>query len=157
MGTIFRTATKQAILDLIADHGTRSRFGQLLSDDDADALAHRVVDLFEMTLELRARTGLMLPQESGPSGGGEGSPSAPSARRSAASTAQAPRSWSDEAPAAPFPTTIHAAEFLDRGEPKARVPDAATAVDDPVLSGLKLPRTRKPITDSERQSFLRRR
>jgi hypothetical protein len=159
MGNIFRTATKQAILDLIADHGTRSRFGQMLSDDDADQLAARVVDLFEMTLELRGRTG-MIGLGSASTAKPTEEPSQSPRRRStgaAASVAAEELSWSDTPPKSTFPTTIHAAEFLDKGERKARVSDATAETPDPTFMGLKLPRQRKPITEAERQSFMKRR
>ena len=52
---IFRTATGQAIRDIIADHSQENRFGRTLTEDDLDAICERVVDLFEMTLNLRAR------------------------------------------------------------------------------------------------------
>jgi hypothetical protein len=160
MGTIFRTATKQAILDLIADHGTQSRFGHLLSDDDAEELASRVVDLFEMTLELRSRTGLMGASAGtgAVASGGQGSqPGGSSTQKSAGSPPGKGISWSEEAPQTTFPKTIHAAEFFDRGETAKNMPDSTHDNHDPVFRGLKLPRTRKPITDAERQSFLRRR
>lgn len=52
---IFRTATGQAIRDIISDHSQENRFGRTLTEDDLDAICERVVDLFEMTLNLRAR------------------------------------------------------------------------------------------------------
>jgi hypothetical protein len=159
MGNIFRTATKQAILDLIADHGTRSRFGQMLSDDDADQLAARVVDLFEMTLELRGRTG-MLGLGSAPAAKPSAESNPNPRRRSPGAAAEAPTeklSWSDTPPRSTFPTTIHAAEFLEKGDRKARVSDATAETPDPTFMGLKLPRQRKPITEAERQSFMKRR
>ena len=159
MGNIFRTATKQAILDLIADHGTRSRFGQMLSDDDADQLAARVVDLFEMTLELRSRTG-MLGLGSAPAAKPSPESNPDTRRRSPGAAAEGTTedlSWSDTPPRSTFPTTIHAAEFLEKGERKARVSDATAETPDPTFMGLKLPRQRKPITEAERQSFMKRR
>jgi hypothetical protein len=159
MGNIFRTATKQAILDLISDHGTRSRFGQMLSDDDADQLAARVVDLFEMTLELRSRTGMLGLGSASTAKPAEESSQSPKRRASgaAATVAAEELSWSDTPPKSTFPTTIHAAEFLDKGERKSRVSDATAETPDPTFMGLKLPRQRKPITEAERQSFMKRR
>lgn len=162
MGNIFRTATKQAILDLISDHGTRSRFGQMLSDDDADQLAARVVDLFEMTLELRSRTGMLglgatpaaKPSEDPPPNSRRRSPGAAAGAGIAATEEN---SWSDTPPRTTFPTTIHAAEFLEKNDRKARVSDATAETPDPTFMGLKLPRQRKPITEAERQSFMKRR
>lgn len=64
---IFRTATGQAIRDIISDHSQENRFGRTLTDDDLDAICERVVDLFEMTLNLRARlSGNTEPVESQP-------------------------------------------------------------------------------------------
>jgi hypothetical protein len=152
MGTIFRTATKQAILDLISDHGTRSRFGQLLSDDDADALALRVVDLFEMTLELRARTGVL--GLGGASGAGA---STNSESHNTSRVGAVPKSWSEQPPSSNFPTTVHASEFIDHREPKGIRPEPPAGSEDLSFASLKLPRTRKPLSDSERQNFLKRR
>jgi hypothetical protein len=162
MGTIFRTATKQAILDLIGEHATPSRFGQLLSDDDADALAMRVVDLFEMTLELRARTGALSASEQPAASPVRESERPPALRRSAASASQTAvlprRSWSEEAPSNAFPTTVHAAEFTEpRQGGRVPPPDSGKDAEDALSANLKLPRTRKPITESERQSFWRKR
>jgi len=52
---IFRTATGQAIREIISDHSQENRFGRSLTETDIDAICERVVDLFEMTLNLRAQ------------------------------------------------------------------------------------------------------
>lgn len=54
---VFRTATGQAVRDIISEHATTHRFGLSLTDADLDAICERVVDLFEMTLNLRAQVG----------------------------------------------------------------------------------------------------
>lgn len=62
---IFRTATSQAIRDIICDHSQENRFGRTLTDDDLDSICERVVDLFEMTLNLRARVSGASEQDTG--------------------------------------------------------------------------------------------
>jgi hypothetical protein len=56
MSRIFRIATEQAIREMIEEEGESGRFGLLLTDENVGAIATKVVDLFEMTLELRSKT-----------------------------------------------------------------------------------------------------
>ncbi len=53
--SVFRIATKQAILDMIVESGENKTFGLFVAHHQVDALADRIVDLFEMTLELRQK------------------------------------------------------------------------------------------------------
>ena len=52
---IFRTALLQAIEDILKDSGSVGRFGLVLTDDEINTVSSKVVDLFEMTLNLRTR------------------------------------------------------------------------------------------------------
>ena len=158
MGNIFRTATTQAILDIIAEHGSKSRFGQLLTDGDAEAVAARVVDLFEMTLELRARNGLA-------SMAGTASPGAARSEQQTSSRAQSKSQaerfgargrGGDNETLNQFPTTIHAEEFISVDKKQSKFPEAAAHTDDSIAVGFRLPRTRKSFSAEERQAFLRR-
>ena len=54
--SVFRTATSQAIRELVEEHGVPGRFGTILTSESVTMLCERVVDLFEFTLELRSRT-----------------------------------------------------------------------------------------------------
>lgn len=52
--SIFRTATKQALREIIEEQGTVGRFGVVLAEDKLELTTDRIVDLFEMTLNLRS-------------------------------------------------------------------------------------------------------
>ena len=166
MGSIFRTATTQAILDIIAEHGSKTRFGQLFTEGDAEALASRVVDLFEMTLELRSRTSLIgATATPGPTDArtSQGKGTSQNMRQAALPAYNggklrgARKSWNEEETAAPFPTTVHASEFTDIRRPKIRTSDLPPDSEDPGAFTLRLPRQRKNFSEEERQNFLKRR
>jgi hypothetical protein len=53
---IFRTATGQAIEDIITENAQNGTFGVTLSHADLQIACGKIVDLFEMTLELRGHT-----------------------------------------------------------------------------------------------------
>jgi hypothetical protein len=53
---VFRIATGQAIREIIEEHGSLGRFGLILTPENIDDIADRIVDLFEMTIELRTKT-----------------------------------------------------------------------------------------------------
>ena len=55
MASIFRTATKQAILEIIQEHAVPGRYGLILTEESSEKICEQVVDLFEMTLELRQK------------------------------------------------------------------------------------------------------
>jgi hypothetical protein len=56
MTSFFRIATKQAIRDIITENAQSLKFGVAINDDSLENITEKVVDLFEMTLELRARS-----------------------------------------------------------------------------------------------------
>jgi hypothetical protein len=137
---IFRTATGQAIRDIIADHSQENRFGRSLTDDDIDSICDRIVDLFEMTLNLRARV----------SGNSEQEVSQPRTQ---------PRSmrWEDEP--AQLPTTRAASEVYDFSgfNQKSRqdsLPSMApNATTEPEYKLMR--RKRTPVSAEEQQLLMR--
>jgi hypothetical protein len=160
MESIFRTATTQAILDIIAEHGTRSRFGHLLTEEDASAVAAKVVDLFEMTLRLRARTGLLgsaptaaePPSESRTMHRHSGSPSPTLGSLRPKRRAN----WTEEGHVDAFPTTVNASEFIEADRKRPKVPEVAPSASDTDSFGFRLPRQRNRLSEEERATFLRR-
>ncbi len=56
MTSVFRMATTQAVKDILEEHGSSGRFGLIVTPDGMETIANKLVDLFEMTLELRAKT-----------------------------------------------------------------------------------------------------
>ncbi|NBX18317.1 MAG: hypothetical protein EBR09_13220 [Proteobacteria bacterium] len=144
---VFRTATTQAIRDIIADHGTANRFGLSLTDADIDAICTRVVDLFEMTLNLRAQVG----------GGGlaesrrdtPANPNAPQALKSGR--------WEEDRVS--VPRTKAASEIYDFSHLEKRsradaLPQVAPQNEE--IPDLKLPRKRISVSSDEREVLLRR-
>ncbi|NBW82215.1 hypothetical protein EBR21_10730 [bacterium] len=145
---VFRTATTQAIRDIIADHGSANRFGISLTEADVEAICTRVVDLFEMTLNLRAQVG-----NTG-SIARENETSGPAPARN---SALKPQRWEQE-PAA-VPTTKAASEVydfshLERKDRGDSLPQLAPKSDSAV--DLKLPRKRISVSQDEREILLRR-
>ncbi|MBM3381917.1 MAG: hypothetical protein FJY29_05690 [Betaproteobacteria bacterium] len=144
---IFRTATGQAIREIISDHSQENRFGRTLTDSDLDAICERVVDLFEMTLNLRAQvagTGVATGDSN------------ESSRNSGRQTSRSVR-W-DEEPTK-VPTTRAASEIYDFGQLNKQsradalpslAPQQTTEID------LKLPRKRISVTVEEREVLMRR-
>ena len=140
---IFRTATGQAIREIISDHSQENRFGRSLTETDIDAICERVVDLFEMTLNLRAQV----------SGAGESSHSHKQSPKAQQRTVR----W-DEEPTK-MPTTRAASEIYDfnhlnkhgRGDALA-----ATAPQREAEIDFKLPRKRINVTSEEQETLMRR-
>ena len=54
--SVFRIATKQAIKEIIEAPSEKLQYGLILTDENLEDITDRVVDLFEMTLNLRSRT-----------------------------------------------------------------------------------------------------
>lgn len=54
--SVFRIATKQAIKEIIESPSEKLQYGLILTDENLEDITDRVVDLFEMTLNLRSRT-----------------------------------------------------------------------------------------------------
>lgn len=147
---VFRTATGQAIRDIISDHGTANRFGISLTDSDLDAVCERIVDLFEMTLNLRAQLGTGASPESRSS-------SAPVGRFSQPVSTVKPRRWEEEP--ASVPKTKAASEVFDFSHlEKTGRADAlpVLAPQSEELPDLKLPRKRIMVTGDEKELLARR-
>ncbi|MFZ9520561.1 MAG: hypothetical protein ACO3A4_08805 [Silvanigrellaceae bacterium] len=145
---IFRTATTQAIRDIIADHGSANRFGISLTEADVEAICTRVVDLFEMTLNLRAQVGNV--------GAGHRETEQPNATPARNSSLK-PQRWEREP--ASVPTTKAASEvydfsYLERKDRGDSLPFLAPTNESAV--DLKLPRKRISVNDDEREILLRR-
>lgn len=137
---IFRTATGQAIREIISEHSQENRFGRSLTDSDLDAICERVVDLFEMTLNLRAQV----------SGGGDTqSTSRQPQRRSVR--------WEEEP--ANVPTTRSASEIYDFNHLSKQIRSDALPHFAPQREqevDYKLPRKRISVTTEEQEILMRR-
>lgn len=146
---VFRTATTQAIRDIIADHGTANRFGMSLTDADIDAVCARVVDLFEMTLNLRAQLGT----------GAAAEPRRESSSQNSPQSAQALKSSRWEEDRVSVPRTKAASEIYDFSSlEKSTRGDAlhSAAPKNNEIPDLKLPRKRISVSSDEREVLLRR-
>lgn len=142
---VFRTATTQAIRDIIADHGAANRFGMSLTDADIDAICTRVVDLFEMTLNLRAQIGLA------------GQPQEPAPQKHTQS-AMRPARWENESASAPKSKAASELYDLSHLEGQRVRSDALPRFapeKDPAVE-LKLPRKRISVSNDEKEILMRR-
>ncbi|MEN9810819.1 MAG: hypothetical protein RLZZ488_2386 [Pseudomonadota bacterium] len=143
---VFRTATTQAIRDIISDHGTANRFGMSLTDADIDAICTRVVDLFEMTLNLRAQIGLA------------GQPQEAATQQKPSQSAMRPSRWENES--ASVPKSKAASELYDLSHLEGQrvrsdsLPRFAPEKDPAVE--LKLPRKRINVSSDEKEILMRR-
>ncbi|APJ03607.1 hypothetical protein [Silvanigrella aquatica] len=135
MSQIFRIATSQAIREIIEESAVEGRFGLILTDDGIEKIAQRVVDLFEMTLELRAKTQAMF-------AGMNNSQAATPAKQ----TASKNNFLNEEK--APFPKTKNAAEIYDFGQKKRNDLDSLPM---PLVHDVKLPRTRFGLSLEEKE------
>ncbi|KAB8033713.1 hypothetical protein [Fluviispira multicolorata] len=143
MSQIFRTATSQAIREIIEESGVEGRFGLILTEDSLEKITHRVVDLFEMTLELRAKTqemfgNLNVGQKAKPT-------------NSSMHEARKRNTFFDEE--SPFPKTKNAAELLDYGSKQNIGIDSIPTVP---AHNLKLPRKRYELSLEERERMSRK-
>lgn len=137
---IFRTATGQAIRDIIADHSQENRFGRTLTEDDLDSICERVVDLFEMTLNLRARV----------SGPAEQQDSHKQRQRRQVR-------WEDEP--TQIPTTRAASEIYDLSSlSRQSRPDALPQIASQISNEpeFRLPRRKRTAVSAEEQQRLMR-
>lgn len=161
---IFRTATKQALREIIEESAIDGRFGFILGEDGIEKATERIVDLFEMTLELRSRVGLT----TGSAGSGMGGESQAKQKtnqnvnqrvnqntgQNTARENQMPNeAYGSQSRKSSLPTTRNAAEIYDvnastpqqlRGayEPRAGL---SPAMD------LKLPRKRIELSSTEKE------
>lgn len=137
---IFRTATGQAIRDIICEHGQENRFGRSLTDTDLDTICERIVDLFEMTLNLRAQV----------AGGGD-------TQTSQRQTQRREARWEESEPR--VPTTRSASEIYDFSHLTKQtradaLPSFAPQKEQEI--NFKLPRKRISVSAEEQETLMRR-
>lgn len=133
MASVFRIATMQAIKEIVEECSVAGRFGLIVTEENLEDISNKVVDLFEMTLELRAKTQDMFGQMS--------------------SQKEAPQKRSREEQGAPFPKTRNAAEVYSYGER-----NSSPSYDAPIVPHLdaKLPRKRFELSLEEKERIMRR-
>ena len=134
MSQIFRMATCQAIREIIEESAVEGRFGLILTEDGLEKISNRVVDLFEMTLELRAKTQLMF--------------SGMNAPQETSSPKQKTKNGFQNEEKAPFPKTKNAAEIFDFGQ---RNRSELDSIPMPPSHDVKLPRTRFGLSIEEKE------
>lgn len=139
MSQIFRIATCQAIREIIEESAVEGRFGLILTEDGVEKISQRVVDLFEMTLELRAKTQEIF------LGINSGTKSPPS---------KTPRNENKkEEERRPFPKTKNAAEVFDFGNRKT---SDLESIPIAPAHNVKLPRTRFNLSLEEKERLIRK-
>lgn len=134
MSQIFRIATCQAIREIIEESAVEGRFGLILTEDGIDKISHRVVDLFEMTLELRAKTQEMF--------SGIGS------NQQTSNPKRVTKNNSQNEERIPFPKTKNAAEIYDFGQRNRSEMDSIPIAP---IHDVKLPRTRFGLSLEEKE------
>ncbi len=137
MSQIFRIATTQAIKEIIQDNAVEGRFGLLLTDDSIEKISERVVDLFEMTLKLRAKTQELF-------GTGKIEPQNSERKNN--------KNIMNLEEKSPFPRSKNAAEVYDFGvRNKSEIDNIPLAT----MQDVKLPRTRFQLSLEEREKLRR--
>lgn len=136
MATVFRIATEQAIKEIVEENSVSGRFGLIVTEENVAEISKRVVDLFEMTLELRSKTQDIFGQ-------------AVSSAKQEPSTKHSQQSEERVS----FPKTRNAAEIYAPQENKRNTHHLPELT--PNLSA-KLPRKRFELTLEEKEKFMRR-
>lgn len=131
MASVFRIATEQAIKEIVEENGVIGRFGLIVTEESLNEISKKVVDLFEMTLELRSKTQEMFN---------------PSTKQ----VSQEPQR--KEPP--PFPKTKNAAEIYNFQEGNGKASSIGEAIT-PNLD-VKLPRKRFELSLEEKERYMRR-
>lgn len=137
MSQIFRIATTQAIKEIIQENAVEGRFGLLLTDDSIEKISERVVDLFEMTLKLRAKTQELF-------GTGKIEANIPERKNN--------KNIMNLEEKSPFPRSKNAAEVYDFG---ARNKSEIDSIPLATIQDVKLPRTRFQLSLEEREKLRR--
>ncbi len=137
MSQIFRIATTQAIKEIIQENAVEGRFGLLLTDDSIEKISERVVDLFEMTLKLRAKTQELF-------GTGKIEANIPERKNN--------KNIMNLEEKSPFPRSKNAAEVYDFG---ARNKSEIDTIPLATIQDVKLPRTRFQLSLEEREKLRR--
>ena len=133
MSTVFRIATEQAIREIVEEHSTGGRFGLIVTEENMVEISKKVVDLFEMTLELRSKTQSIF---------GLGASSAQSFAEK------------EEEERAPFPKSRNASEIY-AFEERSKSQNATEVSLMPNLD-VKLPRKRFELSLEEKERMTRR-
>lgn len=146
MTSMFRIATKEAIREIVIENCHQGRFGFVLSSDDLDLSADKIVDLFETTLELRGRVQ-------------ERMNSAPSTNSNIAKANTKKRSdyrpqVSNTLQNPGFPRSVNAAEIYEVPNPEYRKLHVEQVPQAPAMDH-KLPRKRISLTEAEREKMYR--
>ena len=137
MSQIFRIATTQAIREIIQESAVEGRFGLLLTEESIDKISERVVDLFEMTLKLRAKTQELF-----------GQINTKAEPANIANKQQKNPLNVDER--SPFPRSKNAAEVYDFGK---RVKSDLESIPLSTIQDVKLPRTRFQLSLEEKEKL----
>lgn len=134
MGQIFRIATCQAIREIIEENAVEGRFGLILTEEGVEKISHRIVDLFEMTIQLRTKTqeifsGIVSQQQ-------------PTNSQKVSNR----NSQNTETP--PFPKTKNASEIYDFSNKTKNNIDSIPMIP---THEIKLPRTRFELSTAEKE------
>lgn len=133
---IFRTATCEAVMEIITENAQNGRFGLLLSPDALKESAERIVDLIETSLQLRANVQDRMERAS--------------MVQQKAETPQ-PRDTFRSGTAPGMPKTKNAADIYEQSS--YRHDNSAHDVAVSPTMNFRLPRKRIAISDSERESI----
>lgn len=133
MASVFRIATEQAIKEIVEENAVCGRFGLIITEENITEISKKVVDLFEMTLELRSKTQDIFGQ--------------------IANTKPTPKTHKEET-STPFPKTKNASEIYSFNEKKKNEYNSESAIL-PHLD-VKLPRKRFELTLEEKEKFMQR-
>lgn len=130
MATVFRIATEQAIKEIVEENSVSGRFGLIVTEENILEISKKVVDLFEMTLELRSKTQDIFGQ-----------------------TNKEPAKENKQEEKAPFPKSRNASEIYFQENKKNQ-----SVLDAPLIPNLdvKLPRKRFELSLEEKEKFMRR-
>ncbi len=148
MTSIFRMATMQAVKEIVEENSVSGRFGHIVTEENIEEISKKIVDLFEMTLDLRAKTQEIFALS-------QGAPQGQGARASTPGRAPAKKNRVEFQEESPFPTTRNAAEIYDSRQTMASHSREATPSPTGGLD-LKLPRQRFEMTLGEKERFMRR-
>lgn len=141
MTQIFRTASKEAIREIIADNAQESRFGYLVTEMQLEAICERVVDLFETAINLR--TGMQ--ERLGPALAALKNPPAP----------QQDERFEPGGGSGRFPRVKAAADIYVEQERAPSLPEPSAPAYPAITPGL--PRKRIAMTETERTRLSRHR
>ncbi|MBX9704259.1 MAG: hypothetical protein K2X39_08915 [Silvanigrellaceae bacterium] len=142
---IFRSATKQAIREIVENHGSKGKFGFILTDENIDSISDKVVDLFEIALSLRNKSQNILYPQHIPE---ENTQTKPSSLQSKPKPTYREPLVSEKGA---FPRTKNAAEIYDF--PKNYLESARNNIGLPPTIDFKLPRRRISLSESERSKL----